>query len=80
MDFGTNKTPVKVIKEGTFGRIYFREIFPSINGKWYRMSWKEFDVLKNIDPKLYCSNYYDVRVNKYGVKCGTSIRFWENNG
>ena len=21
---------------------------------------------------------YDVNVNKYGVKCGTSLRFWEN--
>ena len=27
-----------------------------------------------------CSNYYDVSVDKYGVKCGTSLRFWENNG
>ena len=44
------------------------------------MSWKEFDKLKNIDPKYYCSNYYDVGVNKYGVKCGTSLRFWENKG
>ena len=29
---------------------------------------------------MYSSNYYDVRVNKYGVKCGTSLRFWENKG
>ena len=44
------------------------------------MSWKEFDELKNIDQKYYCSNYYDVSVNKYGAKCGTSLRFWENKG
>ena len=24
--------------------------------------------------------YYDVSVNKYGVICGTSLRFWENKG
>ena len=42
--------------------------------------WKEFDFLKSVDPKLYSSNYYDVNVNKYGVKCGTSLRFWENKG
>ena len=36
-------------------------------------SWKEFDELKNIDQKYYCSNHYDVNVNKYGVKCGTSL-------
>ena len=41
-------------------------------------SWKEFVHLKNIDAKLYASDYYDVNVNKYGVKCRTSLRFWEN--
>ena len=41
-------------------------------------SWKEFDHLKDIDQKYYCSSYYDLSVNNYGVKCGTSLRFWEN--
>ena len=80
MDFGTNKTPVEIIKEGAFGGTYFRDIYSGINDKWYRKSWKEFDVLKNIDQKCYSSNYYDVSLNKYGVKCGTSLRFWENKG
>ena len=44
------------------------------------MSWKEFDELKDIDPKYHCSNYYDVSINKYAVKCETLLRFWENNG
>ena len=44
------------------------------------MSWKEFDPLKNIDQKYYCSDYYDVSVNKYRVKCGTSLRLWESKG
>ena len=35
---------------------------------------------RNIDAKYYPSDYYDVNVNKYGVKCGTSLRFWENKG
>ena len=78
MNFGANKTPVEVIKEGTFGGTYFRDIYCGINVKWYRKSWKGFDELKNIDQKYYCSNYFDVSVNKYGVKCGTSLRFWEN--
>ena len=29
---------------------------------------------------MYSSNYYDVSFNTYGVKCGTSLRFWENKG
>ena len=36
--------------------------------------------MKNIDQKYYCLSYYDVSVNKYGVKCGTLLRFWENKG
>ena len=30
---------------------------------------EKFDVLENIDQKYYCSDYYDVNVNKYCVKC-----------
>ena len=37
-------------------------------------------MLCDIDQKYSCSNYEDVSVNKYGVKCGTSLRFWENKG
>ena len=80
MNFTPNKVPVEIIKEGAFGGTYFRDIYSGVNGKWYRNSWKEFDFLKDIDPKLYSSNYYDAGVNKYGVKCGTSLLFWENKG
>ena len=41
---------------------------------------KEFIHLKNIDPKFYASDYFDINVNKYGIKCGISLRFWENKG
>ena len=54
MDFGANKTPVEVIKEDAFGGTYFRNIYSSVNGKWCRKSWKEFDQLKDIDQKYYC--------------------------
>ena len=78
MDFGANKTPVEIIKEGAFGGTYFRNIYSGVTGKQYKKSWKEFDQSKGIDQKFYCSDCYDVSVNKYGVKCGTSQRFWEN--
>ena len=80
MSFNPNKTPIEIIKEGAFGGTYFRDIYSSINGKWYRNSWKEFNFLERIDPKLYLSNYYDTSVNKYKIRCGTSLRFWENKG
>ena len=79
MDFGTNKTPVEIIKEDTFGETYFRDIHSWVNNKWYKNSWKDSDELKNIDKNYYCSDYCDVSVNKYGVKCGT-LRNWENKG
>ena len=56
-----------------------RGIYSSINGKWHNKLSKELDELKNIDQKYYCSKQYHVSVNKYGVKCGTSLRFRENN-
>ena len=63
MDFGTNKTPVEEIKEGAFGSVYFRDIYSNVNEKWYKKSWKEFNQLKNLNQKYYCSDYYDVSVN-----------------
>ena len=75
MKFNPNKTPVEIIKEDAFGGPYFRGIYFGVNGKWYRKSWKEFDELKKIDQKFFCSNYYDVNLNKYKVKTRISLRF-----
>ena len=74
MDFGVNKIPVEAIKEESFGRTYFRDIYSGVNYKWYRKSWKVSDELRNIDQNYYCSNSYDVNDNKYKVKSGTSLR------
>ena len=80
MYINANKTPAEVIEEGAIGGTYFRVIYSSVNGKWYRKSWKEFDELKDIDQNYYCSNCYDVSVDKYGVECGTCLGFWKNKG
>ena len=76
MKFNPNKTPIEIINEGAFVGTCFRDIYSGVNSKWYKSSWEEFD----IDPKLYASNYYNTNVNKYKVKCGTSLRFWEKKG
>ena len=80
MDFNPNKTPIEITKEGAFGSTYFKDVYSNINKKWSKNSWKELVHLKNIDPKFYTSGYYDINVNKYGVKCRASLRFWENKG
>ena len=46
MDFGTNKTPVEIIREGAFAGTYFRDIYSSVNDKFYKNSGKEFKELK----------------------------------
>ena len=33
MDFGTNKTPAEIIKEGAFGGTYSRDIYSGVNDK-----------------------------------------------
>ena len=75
MDFSPNKSPVEIIKEGAFGGTYFRDIYSDVNNRWCKNSWKEFDFSKNIDSKYYSSDFYDAEVNKFGVRCGTSLRF-----
>ena len=45
MDFGTNKTPIAIIKEGSLGGTCFRDINSSVNDKFYKSSWKEFKEL-----------------------------------
>ena len=80
MDFKPNISPVEVIKKGTFGGTYFRDIYSSVNDKFYKDSSKEFKDLKSIDKKYYSSDFYDVSLNRYGVKWGTLLRLLENKG
>ena len=39
----------------------------------------DFGDWKWVDSKYYCSDYYDVSMNKYGAKCKTLLRN-ENKG
>ena len=71
MEFRPNISPTEVIKKGT----YFRDKYSSVNDIWYKNSWKKF---KGIYKEYHASDFYDVSVNKYGVKCRTSVRFWES--
>ena len=80
MEFSPNISPVEVIKKGAFGGIYFRDIYSGVNDRWYKNSWKEFDEFESVDKKYYSRDFYDVKLNCYGFKVGTSLRFWEEKG
>ena len=43
MGFGVNITPVKVTKKRAFRGTDFRNGYSSVNSKWYKNSWKEFN-------------------------------------
>ena len=51
MDFKPNVSPAEVIRKGTFGGTYFRNIYFGVNDRWYKNSWKEFKELKGIVKK-----------------------------
>jgi len=83
--FTPNLTPKEVFQMGAFGGTYFRPIYSSITGK----SYKSDNVIKEypkswfsgLDIEKYItSSKYDKKINKYGVKCGSSLEEWEDNG
>ena len=80
MEFHPNITPIDVIKKGTFGGTYFRDIYSNVTDKFYKSKWKEFEELKDIDKKYYCSDFYDAGLNYCKIEVGTSLRFSESKG
>ena len=54
MDFGANKAPIEVIREGAYGGTYFRDIYSDDTKKWHKKPWEKFDQLKDVDQKYYC--------------------------
>ena len=80
VEFRRNISPVDVIKKGSFGGTYFRDIYSYFTDKFYKNSWKEFKELKDVDGKYFRSDFHHVKLNYYGVEVGTSLRFWEKKG
>jgi len=84
-EFTPNISPKDVLRMGSFGGTYFRPIYSSVtkkkyNGKGvireYPKSW-----FKGIDiDEMIISPTYNKKVNKYGVKCGSSLEAWEDSG
>ena len=40
MEFNPNKSPIEIIKECAFGGTYFKDIYSSVNGQWYKSHGK----------------------------------------
>jgi len=83
--FKPNLSPEEVLRLGSFGGTYFRDIASAVTGKKYKgetvvrelpKSW-----LVGLDlATMACSSSYSKQVNKYKVSCGGSLAQWECSG
>ena len=81
--FRPNMSPEEILRAGSFGGTYFRDIVSSITGQEYTNTWKELPLewLNGINIDEYVSSEkYRKNVNKYRVKCGSTLVEWENSG
>lgn len=81
-DFRPNLSPRDIFKMGSFGGTYWRPIYSSIIKKKlknqhlkYPMKW-----WKDIPEEYMINGWddYDKNINKYNVRVGTTLEFWEN--
>lgn len=79
-DFKPNLTPREIFKLGSFGGTYWRPIkskffkntLKKIHKKYPKSWWK------NIKEENLSSTECDIKKNKYKVRVGTSLEFWES--
>lgn len=83
-DFRPNLSPAQVIHAGSFGGTYFRSIVSKTARKTFPEGVHlEFpsEWFQGIDVERYViSSSYQKQVNKYGVKSGNDLEFWEEKG
>ena len=81
-EFRPNLSPREIFQLGSFGGTYWRPIQSSVTNKNYKNMHKKYPASwwKGI-PENHLSRPfedYDVKLNKYGVKVGTTLEFWED--
>jgi len=81
-DFKPNLTPRQVIKLGSFGGTYWRPIQSDVTGITYKNKHKVYPKTwwKGIPEDHMTRSWenYDKNINKYKVKVGTTLEFWES--
>jgi len=82
-EFRPNRTPREMFKAGIMGGTYWRPIYSIITKKSYKNQHKKFPTSwwKGIPDEWMTLDYknYDKKINKYGVKVGTTLRYWETH-
>ena len=80
VEFSPNLSPREMFKLGSFGGTYWRPIKSKFFKNKLRNVHKKYpnSWWKNIPEENLSSTDYDIKKNKYGVKVGTSLDFWES--
>lgn len=80
-DFRPNLTPKEIFHLGSFGGTYWRPIWSSVTRESYKDLHLEYPASwwRGLsDDKLVRDwKEYDKSQNRYGVKVGTTLQFWE---
>ena len=78
-DFTPNLSPRDIFKLGSFGGTYWRPIYSTVTKKKYKNIHKKYPKSwwKGIPEEHLSGSKYNKKINKYGVKVGTSLEFWE---
>mmetsp|Transcript_5852 Transcript_5852/g.11740 ORF Transcript_5852/g.11740 Transcript_5852/m.11740 type:complete len:347 (+) Transcript_5852:58-1098(+) len=84
-EFMPNRSPEQVLRGGSFGGTYFRNIISAVTNVKYKGSEVVADSCKpewvqGLDKKMLTSSSYNVKLNKWGAKCGGSLGMWESSG
>tara|TARA_B110001469_G_C9610417_1_gene303646 strand:+ start:780 stop:1331 length:552 start_codon:yes stop_codon:yes gene_type:complete len=77
-EFTPNLTPREMFKLGSFGGTYWRPIYCQLNKQKYKNEHLKYPKSwwKNIPDNFLTEPEYNVKLNKYNVKVGTSLEFW----
>ena len=81
--FRPNLSPQEIFELGVFGGTYWRPIESQITGKTHTKRHIKFNKwFKNISKEHLTKAFadYDKSINKYKVKVGTTLEYWEEKG
>jgi len=80
-DFRPNLTPREMFKSGSFGGTYWKPIYSAVTEKNYKNIYKKYPESWWVGiPQEFLTttrDNYDKNINKYKVKVGTTLEYWE---
>lgn len=79
-DFTPDLSPREIFILGSFGGTYWRPIHSRVTNKNYKNEHKKFPFLADLPNSIMTLQHYDKNINKYKVKVGTTLEYWESKG